>query len=542
MLLAFVMMVGSTNAAEQVNILTEDFSSITTGDNTTSSGAGTAWTGGNTNFPTIASVYKAGGAVKLGSSSAVGSLTSKDLDLSVNGGAFTIRFSVKGWTTVEGSIKVTVTGLTAQTVTYTSVMAGTFEQKELTFTGGTAGSTVKIETTAKRAYIDDVSVYYVNASPTITVAPATLTGFAYQYGSVTPSAEQSFKVGGTLLTNDVSVAPSPNYEISLATGDLFVATNPITLTQTAGVLTDTPIYVRLKSGLAAGSYSESITVSSTGATSKTVACNGTVACVASSLTFSTASVNKTVGNANFTEMAASTNAITPITYSSSAPTVATVNASTGEVTILTSGSTDISANQISSDGYCANNAKYTLNVVAKDPTIAITEVKIPDMATEVGRITSEILLVGGVNLTAGIGLSITGTNESLFKVSQVAITQTDGTAPSTEVTITYNPIAAGTHTATLTLTSAGAYDTILALKGTSTLLSGISNVYNPLELTVVNGEIMFSASAGESVAIYNSIGQQLLRKKAVDGVNTIEVPAHGVLIVKVGNRVTKVII
>ena len=91
----------------QVNIFSETFSSITSGNNTSSTGANTAW-GGNINFPTVALAYSAGDAVKIGSGSAIGSITSKILDLSVNGGNFTLSFDVKGWTTVEGNIKITI--------------------------------------------------------------------------------------------------------------------------------------------------------------------------------------------------------------------------------------------------------------------------------------------------------------------------------------------------------------------------------------------------------------------------------------------------
>lgn len=62
-------------------VLSENFSALTSGDNTTSSGSATAWTG-NALFPTVVNAYQAGGAVRLGKSNATGSITSKTLDLS----------------------------------------------------------------------------------------------------------------------------------------------------------------------------------------------------------------------------------------------------------------------------------------------------------------------------------------------------------------------------------------------------------------------------------------------------------------------------
>jgi len=114
-------------------------------------------------------------------------------------------------------------------------------------------------------------------NPTInTPTPSSLTGFNYGLGSG-PSAEQSFTLGGQFLSANLIITPPANYEISTGTGGSFVATNPITLTQTSGTVASTTIYVRLKAGLVGANYnSENITISSTGATSKTVECSGSV--------------------------------------------------------------------------------------------------------------------------------------------------------------------------------------------------------------------------------------------------------------------------
>ncbi|MFZ4402190.1 MAG: beta strand repeat-containing protein, partial [Bacteroidales bacterium] len=197
MAILFALLLFSGQSWGQTNILSENFSSISSGDNTTTGGSGTTWAG-DTNFVTLTSAYNAGGAVKIGTSSAIGSITSKSIDLSVNGGNFKIKFKVKGWTTVEGNIKVTVTGLTAQTVTYTSTIAGSFEQKELTFTGGTSGSTVKFETTAKRAFLDDIIVYY-NVAPTVTsdATPSAISATTATFGgNVTDTGGVSISANG----------------------------------------------------------------------------------------------------------------------------------------------------------------------------------------------------------------------------------------------------------------------------------------------------------------------------------------------------------
>ena len=151
-------------------MLDEDFSSITKGNSTDSGGANESWNG-NDNFPDVVKAYQAGGAVKIGASSSSGSITTRPLDLSVGGGAFKVTFDVKGWTKVEGDIKVSLDGKTPQVVSYTSVMSGDFETKELNFTGGTSSSTITFATSAKRAYLDNIRISYVQGEQTQVTAP-----------------------------------------------------------------------------------------------------------------------------------------------------------------------------------------------------------------------------------------------------------------------------------------------------------------------------------------------------------------------------------
>jgi len=244
-------------------LFSEDFASIATGNNTATAGSSTAWTG-NPNFPTVVSAWQAGGAVKLGAGSAIGSILSKTLDLSANGGAFNVSFKVKGWTTVEGSIKVTVAGLTAQTVTYTSKMADAFETKSLNFTGGTAASTIKFETTAKRAFLDDIVVSY--SAPVATPLIATIGSLGVvdsTYGSASPVAT-SFSVSGSALTAGILLTPPAGFEISQTAGGTTGFAASQTLAGT-GTITNTPVYLRLAAGSTAGTYSGNVTCTSAGA-------------------------------------------------------------------------------------------------------------------------------------------------------------------------------------------------------------------------------------------------------------------------------------
>ena len=143
-------------------IIEEDFSEITTGGNTATSGTngplGTELTQNFiSDFPTTSRAYAAGGVVKLGSSSYSGYIQTAPLNLSV---PFYVEFDVKGWTNVEGDIVVTVSGGETQTVSYTATIGSEFETKRINFNAATSNSTVRIATYAKRAFIDNVKVCY----------------------------------------------------------------------------------------------------------------------------------------------------------------------------------------------------------------------------------------------------------------------------------------------------------------------------------------------------------------------------------------------
>jgi hypothetical protein len=211
-----------------------------------------------------------------------------------NAAGFSIRlyYSTTGaassWTEIPGAI-ATFTGANADNNGST-----TNPMQTISITGQTlsqslaSGSSIYLAwsysvtsgTTTSNAQalgIDNVSITAnAGSTPTITATPNSLTGFTYVFGSG-PSSEQSFTISGSNLTANISIAPPTNYEISTGTGGAFVATNPITLTQTGGTVSNTAIYVRLKAGLSVGSYNaENISATSTGASPQNVACSGSV--------------------------------------------------------------------------------------------------------------------------------------------------------------------------------------------------------------------------------------------------------------------------
>ncbi|MBW8333580.1 MAG: metallophosphoesterase, partial [Prolixibacteraceae bacterium] len=109
------------------------------------------------------------------------------------------------------------------------------------------------------------------AGPTITTSKVELDEFNSQSGI--PSAEQTYMVSGSNLTNDIVVTAPANFEISTTSGSGFGSS--LTLAQTGGLVPSTLIYVRLNNGTE-GSFSGNIGHTSNGATAKNLAVSGSV--------------------------------------------------------------------------------------------------------------------------------------------------------------------------------------------------------------------------------------------------------------------------
>ncbi len=120
------------------------------------------------------------------------------------------------------------------------------------------------------------SIWGVGGSMLLTVSPATLTGFIYAVGSG-PSASQSYTLGGTNLSpvsGSITITGTNNFEVSINNSAF---NNAVSVGYSASALANTPIYVRLKSGLATGSYSNNqVTNSGGGAATVNVSSSGTV--------------------------------------------------------------------------------------------------------------------------------------------------------------------------------------------------------------------------------------------------------------------------
>jgi VCBS repeat-containing protein len=126
--------------------------------------------------------------------------------------------------------------------------------------------------------------------PAIT-ATSSMTAFSATTGMY--SAEKTYTVSGVNLTGNIAIAAPADFEISTTSGSEFGSS--LSLTQSAGVVGTTTIYVRFLRTVA-GTSNGNINHDSTGAIQKTVAVSGTATDPTITVTSSMSAFHQTVGS------------------------------------------------------------------------------------------------------------------------------------------------------------------------------------------------------------------------------------------------------
>ena len=137
----------------------------------------TGWTG--------TKVFQAGGSAKMGSSDKLGYLVTPALNLSADGGNFTLQFDATAWNGDDKSLKIFVNGQQVHTVTDLDNSTYTFKTYTLPLTGGNASTLIRFEgnkASKGRFMLDNVLVTQGSGGVKIPVlnSPFSTTGTSYQ--------------------------------------------------------------------------------------------------------------------------------------------------------------------------------------------------------------------------------------------------------------------------------------------------------------------------------------------------------------------------
>ena len=378
---------------------------------------------------------------------------------------FTADADINGYTTAPGS----TTSVTSQTYTPASAIATSGSFYLAWRYSVTSGSTTS---NAPALGIDNVVVSVGTvATPTITITGnATAAAFTTTYG--TASANQSFSVGGSGLTTNLTATAPTGFEVS-SDGTTYAGT--ANFTQSGGSASGT-LRVRLAaSATVSGTYNaQNIVLSSTNATSVNIATassGNTVSKATPSLSITSATSAVANGTVSLTSTSpaasvavlASTGAIT---YTSSNTSVATISGTT--LTAVAAGTTTITASQVSDSNYNAANATQTFTVTsATSPAIT------PSTSTLTGFTTTspsasaaQSLTVNAINLSPASG-NLTVTGSTNYEVS----TTSASTGFGNTATLSYSGSAIFSATANVWIRlkaslAAGNYNSeIIAISG-----------------------------------------------------------------------------
>lgn len=193
-------------------------------------------------------------------------------------------------------------------------------------------------------------------------------------------------------------------------------------------------------------------------------------CTTPTQSFSSTSVTKTVGDPAFTNTF-TTNSTGTVTYSSSNTAVATVNTTTGLVTIVGAGSANITATTAANGSFCAATLSYSLTVNSgATPSISVTPTSLNGFTYVAGSgpSASQSFTVTGNNLSSGITVTApanfeVSTNNSTFS-NTVSLPVSGGTVHARLV----SGLAANSYSGNISLASTGATTQNVAVSGSVT--------------------------------------------------------------------------
>ncbi len=182
----------------------------------------------------------------------------------LTGGVGTISFTIVA-STASGSYQVNISEDDGQTWTAapgSPFTVGTSTSTRTINVNNSAVNKIQIYRTGATLYVDNFTTTTYSSSSPAVIANGTFAPFTYVEGNG-PSASQSITASGSNLDgSDVVVTAPADYEVSLTN------TNDFADTKIIGYSGDNfagqNIYLRLKAGLTAGSYSGNVTISGGG--------------------------------------------------------------------------------------------------------------------------------------------------------------------------------------------------------------------------------------------------------------------------------------
>ena len=164
-------------------------------------------------------------------------------------------------------------------------------------------------------------------------------------------------------------------------------------------------------------------------------------------------------------------------------------------------------NQLTGDkGLLRQAGAFYIYKEVSGPTLSTTVSSLDFVTTEAKPTDTKSFSLLGAKLTSSATLSITGDDADLFSVSTSSIEPTDGSIPSTQIIVSYNPASTSTpatHSAILNITSTDAAPIAIALKGR---VVSDQTVYHNVAW-MVNGSLYSEGAPTTTVADGSKVAQ-----------------------------------
>ncbi|HEY6505703.1 MAG TPA: pectinesterase family protein [Chitinophagaceae bacterium] len=405
-------------------------------------------------------------------------------------------------------------------------------------TGGTVASTtisVRLNAAVPGVYNGDiinastgattvnVAVSGTTSAPSFMTVTGTLNAFSQVLG--TPSSMQTYTISGTGLTQNITITPPLNYQVSGDGGTTwFTNALPLVLTQAGGVVAATTISVRLNAP-ALGAYSGNISNVSSGTATVNVAVSGNTVPVPSiTVTGTLNAFFHTVGTPSAAQtytvsgadLAGNITITPPVNFEVSGDGGTTWKTNTAPLVLTPAGgivaSTTVSVRMnATTAGASSGNIVHTSSG-APTVNLAVTGNALPTPLITVAPGTlsfTQILgtasaaqtftasgasLTGNITVTAPAAYELSTNGGTSWSTTSITLTQTGGTVSSTTISVRLNAAAAGLYSGSITLASSGAVTKNIMLTGTTVL--------KPV-IVVTQNLVAFSQTIGAAPHVQN---------------------------------------
>lgn len=380
----------------------------------------------------------------------------------------------------------------------------------------------------------NVAVTGTTVGTPVLVVTAALTNFSQLVG--TPSAAQTYTISGSNLVGNVTITAPTGYQISIDGGTTW--TSSATLTPTSGGLTNVPVSVRLNAG-GPGTFAGNILNASNGAATVNVPVNG-LAVLPPTINTTTSSLSGFTQGTVKTYAVSGINLVANVTVTAPASYELSLDSTTWTTSplVLTQSGGALSPTliyvRLTAPGFGTYNGNIvhtstnaaTVNVALTGAVggFAVTDVvnQFTQYMPAPSAFQSFLLTGGGITSTVTIAppakYQISLDTGRTWTWAPVTIIPTAGSV-NTLITVRLYSGFAGIYNGAIKVTSTGAADYSIAVKGIATAAGVTASIY-----PVPSYDVIFVAhpviTHSATITIYNMAGQKLSELSAA--MNAVE--------------------